>query len=316
MNAGTQIKDAIQKAINEGPLEHLSDLQGYSGKKLIAALQRISLACLNTETCYLEIGVYRGLTLTSVGKVLPKNIQVFGIDNFALFDKEGKNQGIIKEALAKHQVENATLINEDYEDALQHLEKYIGNKKVGVYFIDGPHDYRSQLMCLEFARKHLAPGAVIFVDDSNYEHVRQANADFLVSHPEFKLVYENYTEMHPENLPDNTSAREGWWDGINIMVHDPENELERKYPPTQRTRIKFENEHMIHAMQANVLAPFTHYMFQSFFTFRWMHFARAFVHYRRNKKTYYKSGLLPKGRFINSNTYSDGLKEWINPTLK
>lgn len=316
MTSNEQIREAIAKSIEVGPVEFLADLQGYSGKKLIAALQRVSLASLNKDVCYLEIGVFRGLTLTSVGKVLPKDVSVYGIDNFALFDKEGKNQGIIHDALKKHGVSNAHLINEDYEDALIHLEKHIGNKKVGVYFIDGPHDYRSQLMCLEFARKHLAPGAIIFVDDSNYEHVRQANADFLVSHPEFKLIYENYTEMHPENLADNTSAREGWWDGINIMIHDPEDKLERKYPPTQRVRIKFENEHMIHAMQSEVLAPYTHYMFQSLFTFRFMHFARAFVMYRRKKKMYYKTKMLPKGKFINSNTYSDGLKEWMNPSLK
>jgi len=310
------IKQAIQQAINDGPVEHLPDLQGYSGKKLIAALQRVSKTILDSNTCYLEIGVFRGLTLTSVGKVLPKEVGVYGIDNFALFDKEGKNQGIINDALKKHGVTNAQLINEDYEDALNHLEKHIGSKKVGVYFIDGPHDYRSQLMCLELARKHLAQGAVIFIDDSNYEHIRQANADFLASHEEFKLIYENYTEMHPENLKDNSSAKEGWWDGINIIVHDPNNELERKFPPTQRVRIKFENEHMIHAMRANALAPFSHYMLQSLLTFRFMHFARAWVLYKRQKKAYYKNGLLPKGEFINSNTFSNGLKEWMNPSIK
>jgi predicted O-methyltransferase YrrM len=315
MISSTQIKQAIEQANQEGPIEFLEGLQGYSGKKLIAALQRVSRVCLNEQTCYLEIGVFKGLTLTSVGKVLSKDIQVLGIDNFALFDKEGKNQGIIQEALTKHQVTNAQLINEDYEDALAHLQKYIGDKKVGVYFIDGPHDYRSQLMCLELARKHLAPGAVIFIDDSNYEHVRQANADFLASHPEFKLIYENYTEMHPENLADNTAAKEGWWDGINIIMHDTENKLETKYPPTQRIRIKFENEHMIHATQASVLAPFSHYMLQSLLTFRLVDFAKAVVMYKRCKKAYYKSGILPKGKFINSNTYSEGLKEWINPSI-
>ncbi|MBK7410887.1 MAG: class I SAM-dependent methyltransferase [Saprospirales bacterium] len=42
----------------------------------------------------------------------------------------------------------ATVINQDYEDALENLKTHIGEKKVGLFFIDGPHDYRSQLMCL------------------------------------------------------------------------------------------------------------------------------------------------------------------------
>ena len=98
MNSYSNIKTSIKEAIEKGPVEFLEGLQGYSGKKLIAALQRVSQVCLDANTCYLEIGVYRGLTLTSVGKVLPPEVQVYGIDNFALFDKEGKNQNIITDA--------------------------------------------------------------------------------------------------------------------------------------------------------------------------------------------------------------------------
>lgn len=40
--------------------------------------------------------------------------------------------------MALHDV-SATLIDKDFEEALLNFDR-----KVGVYFVDGPHDYRSQ----------------------------------------------------------------------------------------------------------------------------------------------------------------------------
>lgn len=316
MTDTSRIKTAIEDADRNGPLEFLEDLQGYSGKKLIGALQRLSQVCLDENRCYLEIGVYRGLTLVSVAKVAPAGTAMFGIDNFAFFDRDGMNERTVRESLRKYGLEEkATLINNDYEDALENLSSHIGNRKVGLYFVDGPHDYRSQLVCLEFARKHLAEGAVILVDDSNYQHVRQANRDFLVAHPEFKLIFESYTSSHPDNNPDKAEAREGWWDGINILVHDPANRLRTQYPPTLRNRAFYENEHTVHASRHGALAPYAHLMWESLRSFRCTEFLRQWVTYRREKKKLYRSGTLPKGKFLTLNTYSEGLKRWINPDL-
>jgi hypothetical protein len=44
-----------------------------------------------------------------------------------------------------------------------------------------------------------------------------------------------------------TEARQGWWDGVNILVRDPGNELQLMYPPTERSRELYENEHLLHA---------------------------------------------------------------------
>ncbi len=146
---------------------------------------------------------------------------------------------------------NVHLINQDYEDALENLHQHIGNQKVGVYFIDGPHDYRSQLMCLLLIKPYLADHAVILVDDANYRHVRQANRDFLMTHPEFKLIYEAYTEAHPLNLPaeKEQQLRGGYWNGLNVIVKDSENILEPMFPPTLRNRTLYENEHINHSYQ-------------------------------------------------------------------
>ena len=137
------------------------------------------------------------------------------------------------------------------------LSAHLGGKKVGVYFVDGPHDYRSQLVCLLLIKPFLAPGAVIIVDDCNYRHVRQANNDFLMSHPEFKLIFQAYTSSHPKNMNPGAyqQATMGWWNGANVIVHDPDNELEPFLPPTYRSRKLYENEHEVHASKFPGLVP-------------------------------------------------------------
>lgn len=234
-------------------------LSGYSGTRLIAALQRLAAQFSNDpEACYLEVGVYQGLTLLSVAGAVP-DVACFGIDNFAFFDPEKKNLGLVESRRTALGASNATLVNADYEDALRELPRHTGLRRVAVYFVDGPHDYRSQLMCLEMALPHLHPEAVIVVDDCNYAHVRQANSDFLVTHPGFKLLFEAYTPCHPGNMDigEHARAMQGWWNGVNVIVRDAADRLEPMLPPTRRSRHLFEAEHVAHAAEVPDLAAET-----------------------------------------------------------
>lgn len=226
-------------------------LSGYSGTKVIAALQRFTAEFADDPAaCYLEVGVFQGLTLLSVAGAVPA-VACYGIDNFAFFDAERKNLSIVEARRSALGATNATLLNADYEDALQGLSTTLGSRKVAVYFIDGPHDYRSQLMCLELALPHLHPEAIVVIDDCNYAHVRQANSDFLVTHPEFKLLFEAYTRCHPGNMPadEHARARRGWWNGVNVLQRDAADRLEPMLPPTLRDRGRFEAEHIAHAAE-------------------------------------------------------------------
>lgn len=237
----------IKKASQEGPIQSL-DIDGLSGQKVLGTLQRLAQLKVTPDSCYVEIGVFRGLTLLSVASVVGE-APVYGIDNFAQFDPKGENRGVVESRINELGLKNANLINADYEDALDALPKYIGDQKMGLYWVDGPHDYRSQLVCLLMALPHLADGAVIMIDDCNYRHVRQANSDFLKAFPEWALMFEAYTPCHPNNMTpqERQEAEGGWWNGINILVHDPGQTLERLFPPTERSRLSYENEHIVHS---------------------------------------------------------------------
>ena len=304
-----QLIEAIQESENNGLLETpplFRELTGFSGKKLLGVLQRFSKIFESQEnTCYLEIGVFQGLTLC-LTSLTSKNFSCYGIDNFAFFDLDKKNLSIVEERLAKLGLDNAFIVNQDYEDALENLENHIGGKKIGVYFIDGPHDYRSQLVCLELALPYLHDQAVIIIDDSNYRHVRQANRDFLITHPEFKLLFEAYTPCHPNNMSEHEKeeARNGWWDGVNIIVRDKYKELSPLYPETERNRTLYENEHIVHSSNLADLSPraisLLHYLYQGDFVKFIVNSLKTFLVLQKNKSKY-------SNRFQNTNTYSRNL---------
>lgn len=299
---------AIQTATTEGlATEQQSVLTGFSGERLIGSLQRLTREISRLDnTCYLEIGVFQGLTLLSVAAANP-SLPCYGIDNFAYFDPEGKNLGLVNDRRELLAARNAHVINLDYEAALANLSTHIQSRKVGVLFVDGPHDYRSQLMCLVLALPYMHDESVIVVDDCNYRHVRQANRDFLITHPDYALLFEAYTKCHPSNMskPDVDQARRGWWNGVNILVRDPRRALTRMYPPTHAQRSLYENEHIIHAADVSEHTVQALRVAQMLDERRWMDLARALVHLAKTMKA---TRAERRGLFRYSNTYSDGLR--------
>jgi predicted O-methyltransferase YrrM len=247
------VERLIVEAEREGLLEEPRGLTGLSGDKLVGLLQRLHrYQCERGAGAYLEVGVFQGLSLVSVA-VAHATGRAFGIDNFRQYDAEGKNQALVARRAADNGVaDRVVLLNDDFEDALADLGARTSGVPVATYFVDGPHDYRSQLLCLTLGLPWLAPGAVIVVDDSNYRHVRLANRDFLTLHPDFKLLFEAYTPTHPDHATDGqlASARAGWWNGVNVLVHDPLDRLPRRFPPTLRDRSLFFNDHEVHSARS------------------------------------------------------------------
>ena len=217
-------------------------LTGFSGERLLACLHGLTALLCGDDNVYLEIGVFQGLTLISNARVNP-SVTCFGIDNFSLFNDGRDNFSLVRSRMEKLGVHNATIINRDFEDALHNLEADLGGRKIGVFFVDGAHDYRSQLVALLKGKAFLAQASAIVIDDANYAHVRQANSDFLRSHSDFALLMEAYTPGHMANLTgkDRDAAAAGFWNGVNVIVHDPQHHLTRNYPREESKEIFFQS---------------------------------------------------------------------------
>lgn len=298
-----KLKQLIKESEEKGIMKENEGLTGFSGKKMLGALQRFAAHLTDDSNCYLEIGVFQGLTLLSVGSVASG--AVYGVDNFAFFDKDGKNQELVNSRIENLKLTNVNLINSDYEDAIHSLKEHIGDKKVSVYFIDGPHDYRSQLVCLLFIKPFLADNAVIIVDDCNYNDVRQANSDFLNSHSEFKLFYQAYTSKHPANMTkeEKKEATDGWWDGVNIIVKDINNILQKELPPTERSRALFENDILVHTTRFPEAALLGSHLAEAY-QHKWL---RGILKFNAKMLSYFFEKKKNKPPFFEMNTSSEKL---------
>ena len=280
------------------------ELSGFSGKKIIALLQNLAL-CLDPENeAYLEIGVFQGMSLISVSKVFDG--KTYGIDNFSQFDPEKRNYSLILDHFKRLGISNANLINLDFEIALKSLKDYIGEQKIGLLFIDGPHDYRSQLMCLLLSGPYLSHDAVIVVDDSNYRHVRQANDDFLTTSPEFSLAFERYTRAHPRNmLPEEREcAGEGWWNGINVLVSSDLTSKPEKSISATGNRMLYYNDHLVHSSRYADCAPEAMAVAHALKPFRLLKLTDRLI---KLYKRITVSDPMFKGKYRHLNTYTDDL---------
>ena len=237
------IVQAITDAAQTGPLPETrnSVLTGFSGEKLVGCLQRfVRAAGQPGQVCYAEIGVFQGLTLISTALGNP-DISCYGIDNFSLFNPGGENLQIVRDCMQALGVTNARVLDMDFEDAMARFPDALDGQKIGVVFVDGAHDYRSQLIPLLKVRPHLAEHAVIVVDDANYPHVRQATADFLAVEPGMKLLFEAYTPCHPANMDEQQKSESlaGWWNGVHVLVSDPANALPDMLPALESRDLYF-----------------------------------------------------------------------------
>lgn len=203
-----------------------------------------------------KVGVFQGLTLPAVANKSP-DLLCYGVDNFAYNPSGVSNHDIVVSRIKKLNLDNVEIINIGFEVAFDNFAAILGSRKIAVYFIDGPHNYRSQLMCLEYALPHLHEDAAIIVGDCNYNHVRQANRDFLHTYSEWKLLFESYTHCYPGHMhgEELAAARPGWWNGVNILVRDKADVLANTEPITIEDKTRFYNDHAIHGSRKVEAAP-------------------------------------------------------------
>ena len=305
-----QVIQALKETDEKGLLaDHWTEgLSGISGLKTVGAIERLcGLFAGDHGACYLEIGVFQGLTLVSAALAAP-DLPCIGIDNFATLDPDGKNKEIATERLQRFGAANATLIDNDFETALEELDSHLGGRRIGVYFVDGPHDYRSQMVCLLLAKRYLHDRSVIIVDDANYAFVRQSTADFLAGHSDFKMIFEAYSPAHPANMDEAKRQRweEGWLNGVNVLVRDPKSLLPDMVPPTESDRTRHFNEWLVHRLRRAELAPEAVDLADAICT------GDLVAEEKARKALLHKYGIwreVSDGRFPDRNTYSTELTE-------
>lgn len=202
-------------------------LQRVRGLTSANVLQLLNWAvgCLEDPEIYAEIGCFQGATL--VGALLDHRQRcACAVDNFSIFDPHGENYAVLVRNLTDYGIQERTqFINKNFEQCLLELSQE--PRTFGVYFYDGAHDYRSQLLGLLLARPFFANRALIVVDDANCPGAKQATWDFMAACPEARLLFD---------LPTPANCHPSFWNGLYVLAWEKDRSNERDWSQFERTR--------------------------------------------------------------------------------
>jgi protein O-GlcNAc transferase len=167
----------------------------------VLALLNLAAACLDRET-YVEVGVYHGASLIAAtmgndGK------DVVGIDGFSFRDASLDKVHANFDAFGLDRPE--ILVGDVFELVPRGA---LGGRRVGVWYYDAAHDYESQVKGLRIAEPLLAPGALVIVDDTDWERVERAMDDYLAEQPRATRIL---------TLDGKDRGFPQWWEGVQVL---------------------------------------------------------------------------------------------------
>jgi hypothetical protein len=112
----------------------------------------------------------------------------------------------LDESLRRFGAERATILEGDAFEVLD--GGALGDRRVGVYYYDGPHDYDSQLRGLRGIEPWLARRALVIVDDQDWDDVARATRDYLAAQPRARVLFE---------IPGEGGDLPQWWAGMAVL---------------------------------------------------------------------------------------------------
>ena len=177
----------------------------------VLALLNFTASLLEAGESYIEVGTYYGASL--IGAMRGNEGDFVAIDAFTFTAQEVAGRRLpsasrkgLEENLRRFGVDGATILE---GDAFELLEGgALGNRRVGVYYYDGPHDYESQMRGLRAVEPWLAGEALLVVDDHDWEQVARATRDYLAQQPRARMLVE---------IPGSGKGQPQWWEGVAVL---------------------------------------------------------------------------------------------------
>ena len=174
---------------------------GMATENKLVLLNR-AVAHLGPGEVYVEIGCWQGLSLAGA-LAGHASAPAFACDDFSEF---GGPRAALMETLTRWTAPGQVRFHDtDFRRFL--ASSPWAPARVGVYFYDGGHDFDHQFVALQAMLPHLASDAAVIVDDTNWRHVRAANAYVARLVPGLELVCDLRTA---------TSASPAWWNGVQV----------------------------------------------------------------------------------------------------
>jgi predicted O-methyltransferase YrrM len=169
------------------------------------ALLNLAASCLGRDEAYVEVGVYHGASL--IAAMLGNEDKRFvGIDALRF---SGTSLDKIEENLARFGLEVPEIIVGDAFELVP--DGALGDTPTGVWYYDAAHSFEAQVEGLRIAEPHLVPGALLIVDDTDWEDVERALDAYLADQPRARRVL---------TIDGKRRGAPQWWEGMQVLVWD------------------------------------------------------------------------------------------------
>jgi predicted O-methyltransferase YrrM len=169
------------------------------------ALLNLAASCLGLDEAYVEIGVFHGASL--IAAMLGNEGKRFvGIDSFELRDASLEK---VEANLAEHRLDVPEILVGDAFELVP--AGALGDTAIGAWYYDAAHSYEAQLEGLRIAESLLARGALIIVDDTDWEDVDRAMDAYLAEQPRARRIL---------TVGGKTRGAPQWWEGMQVLVWD------------------------------------------------------------------------------------------------
>ena len=169
------------------------------------ALINLAASCLDEGEAYVEIGVYHGASL--IAAMLGNEGKRFiGVDSFGVRDASLEK---VEANLVRYGLEVPEIVVGDAFELVP--AGALGETRVGVWYYDAAHSFEAQVEGLRIAEPLLAPGALVIVDDTDWDDVERAMDAYLSEQPRARRVLA---------IEGNTRGAPQWWEGMQVLVWD------------------------------------------------------------------------------------------------
>jgi predicted O-methyltransferase YrrM len=179
----------------------LEDVGGLARENNLALLN-LAASILDPGESYVEVGSFKGLSL--IAAMLGNAGDFVGIDNFSM--SQG-SRAVLEANVRRHRLAGHTILEGDAFALLR--GGALAGRRVGVYYYDAAHDYRSQLDALRLIEPHLVDGALLIVDDTDWAQVSRALRDYRRRQARVRLLVE---------LDGKDRGQPWWWEGVQVLA--------------------------------------------------------------------------------------------------
>jgi predicted O-methyltransferase YrrM len=169
------------------------------------ALVNLAARCLDGDEAYVEIGVFHGASLIAA-MLANEDKRFVGVDSFGF---RGATLEKVHENLARFGLTPPEVVVGDAFELVP--AGALGDVAIGVWYYDAAHSYEAQVEGLRIAEPLLAPGALVIVDDTDWDDVARAMDDYLAEQPRARRIL---------MLDGKSRGAPQWWEGMQVLVWD------------------------------------------------------------------------------------------------